>query len=130
MGFMLEDQGFSKGVFDEKVRYCRAQHISDNDLFVPYDGGPLIEDTSQWTNKYYASQQTKFRANFSRERLAHLKKVGAHLFPRVEAQKKNAERISDSSTREARSRRGGTKIVCIAGGIAAAAFILWLILRK
>ncbi|GHU27336.1 hypothetical protein FACS1894164_19410 [Spirochaetia bacterium] len=77
---MVQDPGFSKGVFEERFKRCLIG-LSETNIFDPFDGEPLNLNQSAWTKDYYAAQQTEFRYNFSLERLEHLKKVGRKLFP-------------------------------------------------
>jgi hypothetical protein len=111
------DQGFSQGVIEEKIRYCETKGVTPSELFVKFDGEPFNENPSEWTNKYYATQRTKLRANFCRERLEHLKKVGKKLFPEPQVQ-------APTPTNSHTSALGGAIIFgaigAIAGGVIAA----------
>jgi hypothetical protein len=78
---MVQDPGFSKDVFAQRLYRCAAAGISEKDIFVPFEGEPLNENSGAWTADYYAAQRVEFRYNFSQKRLEHLKKVGAKLFP-------------------------------------------------
>jgi hypothetical protein len=78
---MVQDPGFGKGVFEERLKRCLAAGISDSELFVPFEGSAVNKDPDAWTKDYYAGQRTEFRYNFSLERLEHLKKVGRKLYP-------------------------------------------------
>jgi hypothetical protein len=78
---MVQDPGFSKGVFEERLKRCLAAGISDSELFETFEGSAINSEPNTWTRDYYAKERTKFRYNFSLERLEHLKKVGRHLYP-------------------------------------------------
>lgn len=134
--WILQDPGFTKGVFDEKLRYCRDRGISETEIFVPFKGEALNEDPSTWTDRYFASAKTEFDSNFSRERLAHLRKVGGKLFPRTstsstssneEAKKKSGGEIP-ASDRQTSGKNNGLPWWLIPIGIGAAALI-WLLSR-
>lgn len=58
--------------FDEMDRIAKKCKL---DLYVPYDGGPLSENTSEWTEEYMSTLMVELVDNFSKERVAHLKKV-------------------------------------------------------
>jgi hypothetical protein len=78
---MVQDPGFSKGVFEERLKRCLVAAISDSELFETFEGSVINRDPNTWTKDYYAEQRTEFRYNFSLERLEHLKKVGRQLYP-------------------------------------------------
>jgi hypothetical protein len=120
--FITQDQGFSTGIFDEKVKYCLNQGIREDELFEKFNEEQFEGASEKWTNEYYALQRTRFRANFSRERLAHLKKVGRKLFP-------SASASPGSSPSEEVKKKYGSLWWIAAAGIGAAA-ILWLLLRR
>ena len=91
-GFITADQGFSKGVLDEKIRYCESMGVSRDDIFVPFTGEPLNKNSAEWDIPYFVKQRVQFDANFSSERLEHLREVGEKLFPASagsEAEKRN-----------------------------------------
>jgi hypothetical protein len=77
----VEDPGFSKGTLDESIKYCLSHGITENELFDVHDGSIFSDNPTEWTRDYYSSQRVDFRANFSKERLEHLRKVGKKLFP-------------------------------------------------
>ena len=58
-------------------------------LYVPYDNGPLSENTSEWTEDYMNRLMVALVDNFSKERVAHLKKVIRHIDEQEEKQKQN-----------------------------------------
>jgi hypothetical protein len=91
---MVQDPGFSKGVFEERLKRCLSAGISESVLFVPFEGEKLNNDQAAWDKDYYATQRTEFRYNFSLERLEQLKKIGRKLFPSASAfpQKEEAKR--------------------------------------
>jgi hypothetical protein len=82
---MVQDPGFNKGVFEERLKRCFAAGISEADIFVPFEGEALGNNQNAWTKDYYAEQRTEFRYNFSKERLEHLRKVGSRLYQSAEA---------------------------------------------
>jgi hypothetical protein len=82
---MVQDPGFSNGVFEERLKRCFFAGLAESDIFVPFDGKPLDYNQSAWTKDYYAEQRTEFRYNFSCERLEHLRKVGSKLYRSTEA---------------------------------------------
>jgi len=110
-GFITADQGFSQGILDEKLRYCKSRGVSEDELFVPFEGEALNENSAEWDTAYFARQRTKFDANFSRERLEHLRKVGKKLFPASDkSEKKNPSmeaKAGRSYSGEVRSRYSG-----------------------
>jgi hypothetical protein len=79
-GFITADQSFSKGIFDERLRYCVSRGVLEQELFVPFDGGLLNENPIEWDIPYFAKQRVRFHANFSRERLEHLRQIGKKIF--------------------------------------------------
>lgn len=50
-------------------------------LYVPYDNGPLKMDADEWTEDYMDKLLVRLVDNFSKERVAHLKKVIRYLYP-------------------------------------------------
>ena len=50
-------------------------------LYVPYDNGPLNTDPAEWTEDYMDKLLVRLVDNFSKERVAHLKKVIRYLYP-------------------------------------------------
>ena len=50
-------------------------------LYVPYDKGPLKMDADEWTEDYMDKLLVRLVDNFSKERVAHLKKVIRYLYP-------------------------------------------------
>jgi hypothetical protein len=78
---MVQDPGFSSGVFEERLKRCLDSGISHSELFVPFEGAAISKDPQAWTKDYYAAQRTEFRYNFSLERLEHLKRIGRKLYP-------------------------------------------------
>jgi hypothetical protein len=134
--WILQDPGFAKDVFDKKVHHCLSSGISKAELFVPFAGEPLTEESAAWTDRYFASAKTEFDHNFSEERLAHLRKVGAKLFPAVskpsasssneEFKKKYSQRVP--VIRKTGKRGGSLWLVGMAGiGLAA---LLWFLFRR
>ncbi len=88
--------------FDEMTRLAR----NVEGLYDVYDGETLIEDKASWTEDYMNTLMVKVVDNFSKERLAHLKRVVRYLNP-VPDQKvsRNARHSATSHT----SRKGGPK---------------------
>jgi hypothetical protein len=141
---MVQDPGFNKGVFEERLKRCFAAGFSESDIFVPFDGKPLNYNQSAWTNDYYAEQCTEFRYNFSCERLEHLRKVGGKLYRPTEtpassyheeAKKKYGagEYYPPGSRPGKASKSQGDefpKWLILAGIGAAALFLLWMLFRK
>lgn len=78
---MVQDPGFNKGVFAERLNRCFTAGITEEAIFVDFEGKPFDENSQNWTMRYYAEQQTEFRYNFSRKRLEHLKNVAKTLYP-------------------------------------------------
>jgi hypothetical protein len=139
---MLQDPGFNKGVFEERLKRCFAAGISDADIFVPFEGEPLNSNQNTWTKDYYVEQRTEFRYNFSKERLEHLRKVGGRLYQpaetpassyQEEAKKKYGDRDgypSGQTTRRSPESPGdGFPKWLIPAGIGAL-LLLWLLFRK
>ena len=87
---IVQDPGFDKGVFDERLKRCLEGGLYEEDIFVPFEGKELINDIKIWTDDYYAAQATELRYNFSKERLEHCRKVGKHTSSNEEAKKKSA----------------------------------------
>jgi len=139
---MIQDPGFNKGVFDERLKRCFDAGISENDIFVPFEGEPFNDDRKTWTNDYYAKQQTELRYNFSVKRLEHCKGIGRELFshgytspytsPSKEEEKKKRE--DSGGSRQSQSSQGENeglpKWLFPAIGIGAAAILLWLLFRR
>jgi hypothetical protein len=99
---MVQDPGFNKGVFEERLKRCFAAGISEADIFVPFEGEPLSNNQNAWTNDYYAEQRTEFRYNFSHERLEHLRRVGSRLY-------QSSETPASSCHEEAKKKYGDRK---------------------
>jgi hypothetical protein len=128
--FITADQSFSKGLLDERLRYCVRMGVSEEELFVPFDGGPLNENPTEWNIDYFAKQRVRFNANFSRERLEHLRQVGKKLFPKIDREKSKDETApgpiprTGSRQRNNNAMLGGAIVIggagAVAGGIAAA----------
>jgi hypothetical protein len=120
--FIMQDEGFSKGIFDEKVAYCLHHGISEAELFTAYDGAVLNTNAGEWTEAYYSSLKTKLRANFSRERLEHLRKVGKKLFPSSVATgsgQKSGRTVSKSGS-------GSRWMILAVIVVVIVAFVIWM----
>ncbi|GHU76345.1 hypothetical protein FACS189461_3800 [Spirochaetia bacterium] len=131
---MVQDPGFSKGVFEERLKRCLAS-LSNTDIFVPFEGDPINTNPDEWTKDYYFAQQTKFRYNFSLERLEHLKKVGRKLYPSVETEPSHvyeeAPRGNYSSGQSSGKQQEDFPKWLIPVGIGAAALILlWILFAR
>jgi hypothetical protein len=96
---MVQDPGFRKGIFEERLKRCFTAGLSDADIFVSFEGKPLNNNQNAWTKDYYAEQRTEFRYNFSRERLEHLRRVGSRLY-------QSAETPASSYNEEAKKKYG------------------------
>ena len=72
--------------FEEMDRIAKKCKL---DVYVPYDNGPLSENTSEWTEDYMNRLMVALVDNFSKERVAHLKKVIRYIYEREEEQKQN-----------------------------------------
>jgi hypothetical protein len=139
---MVQDPGFNKGVFEERLKRCFAAGISDADIFVSFEGEPLNSNQNTWTKDYYAEQRTEFRYNFSLERLEHLRRVGSRLYQPAEtpassyheeAKKKYGDRegyhSGPKTGRDQESPGDGFPKWLIPAGIGAL-LLLWLLFRK
>jgi hypothetical protein len=73
---LLTDRTFK--VFDEMER-CALQKISETDLYDDYDGCEFKSE-SNWNIDYMNDQMVEVVDHFSKERLAHLKKVVQKLY--------------------------------------------------
>lgn len=73
-----EDPGFSSGKFRNTLNYVKTKNIPG--LFDPYDGA-VFEDETKWTKDYWAKVASDLVDNFCEERIEHLQKVGAKLYP-------------------------------------------------
>jgi hypothetical protein len=137
---MVQDPGFSKGVFEERLKRCHIADISDSELFVSFEGSAINRDPNAWTKDYYAEQRTEFRYNFSRERLDHLKKVGRKLYPsgipavsfsKEEAKKKYGDRGTFQEGQGFQREGGDFPKWLILVGIGAAALVfLWILFGR
>jgi hypothetical protein len=134
---MVQDPGFSKGVFEERLKRCFASGVSSQDLFEPFAGTAINEDPNGWTKDYYAELRTEFRYNFSLERLDHLKKVGRKLYPSAspvsssnyeEAKRKYEERNTSRGEYRSQGRESDFPKWIIPAVIGAAALVLLWIL--
>jgi hypothetical protein len=97
-GFITADQGFSKSVLDDKIRYCERMGFSEDELFEEFDGDRFNENSDEWDSAYFTKQRVKFDSNFSRKRLEHLKQVGRKLF--LQPEKKPASVRIEGRTRD------------------------------
>jgi hypothetical protein len=93
---MVQDPGFVNRVFENRLKRVRESGIFENEVFEPFSGDEIIENSLLWTKDYYAKARTDFLYNFSQERLTHLRKVGQKLYPAAAAfdgaaQKKNGD---------------------------------------
>jgi hypothetical protein len=122
--YIVQDPGCARGVFDGKVGYCLQQGITEGDLFEAHNGVSLESDASRWTKEYHASLCTEFRANFSKERLAHLKLVGKKVYSPVAATTSAGGDVKKNSpTAEARRPPEGQapgRLILVAGIVAVA----------
>jgi hypothetical protein len=141
---MVQDPGFSNGVFEERLKRCFAAGLSEADVFVPFEGEPINYDQNAWTKDYYAEQRTEFRYNFSCERLEHLRKVGSKLYQSTEApassyheeaKKKYGDGKSYHSSSKARQSSESQedefpKWIIPVGIGAVALLLLWILFRR
>jgi len=107
---MVQDPGFSKGVFEERLKRCLVAGISEEDIFVPFEGEAINSSQDAWTKDYYAEQRTEFRYNFSRERLEHLGGIGRKLFSPVKPTIASSAPKSVPTTGEPKKKSGGENI--------------------
>lgn len=90
-------------------------------LYVPYDNGPLKMNTAEWTEKYMNTLMVELVDNFSRERVAHLKKVIRYIYEQEEEQKQGEQPLSYEE-RKKRSQVDGSYAGAVFGaGIGATA---------
>lgn len=79
---MLLDPSFS--LYEETSAYVQR---SLTDLFDAHDGEAFANDYSSWTKDYLDGLMVDLMSNFSKERVAHIRKVCAHIYgtaPRVQ----------------------------------------------
>ena len=72
--FLLDKTG---DTFDKMEQYA-AERVPE--LYEAHDEETLLNQPEQWTANYFNEQMTKLVGNFSRERVALLKKMAAALF--------------------------------------------------
>lgn len=72
--------------FEEKQKYAESQL---SDLYDAHDGEKFNEDLTTWSKDLLDEQMVKVVTNFSKERIAFLKKLVRHLYPQ---QAERAER--------------------------------------
>lgn len=72
---MLIDPTFVE--FDELISYAESNM---EDLYDKHDGEEFPEDVSLWTKEFLDNQMVKLLDNFSKERVAFLKKMCATLY--------------------------------------------------
>ena len=72
--FLLDKTG---DTFDKMEQYA-AERVPE--LYEAHDEETLLNQPEQWTATYFNEQMTKLVGNFSRERVALLKKMAAALF--------------------------------------------------
>lgn len=72
---MLVDPSFAE--FNEMCEY--AKNVSG--LYDIHDGKVFIQDSDQWNDSYMNKTMVELIGNFSKERIAHLKKVVSFLRP-------------------------------------------------
>jgi hypothetical protein len=133
--FIVQDPGFSSGVLDEKIHYCRNNGIAEGELFDSFDGGELKGNSAEWTKDYYAELRTDFRANLSRERLYHMKKVAGKLYPQATASavqqnevvKKNDQTTPQSTWNQPYHKKSDNAGLLVAVAIVAAAVVIGVI---
>ncbi|WP_281528562.1 hypothetical protein [Ruminococcus champanellensis] len=90
-------------------------------LYVPYDNGSLKMNTAEWTEKYMNTLMVELVDNFSRERVAHLKKVIRYIYEQEEEQKQGEQPLSYEE-RKKRSQVDGSYAGAVVGaGIGATA---------
>ena len=72
------DPNFSKGHFDENLKYCHEHGISDNNIFEKHDNRPMSDEIS---NDNFSNLCGQLCTNFSKERLEKIKEIGKKLYP-------------------------------------------------
>ena len=73
----LKDRNFSKGEFDEGLRYVESQNISG--LYDAFDG-ESFKPESEWDQSYWTYINVSLMDNFCRERIDLLKKIGRKIY--------------------------------------------------
>lgn len=131
---MVHDPGFTKGVFEDRLRKVLESGISEQEIFEPFAGEEIIKDESLWTKDYYAKMRTDFRYNFSTERLKYLRRIGQKLYPSSaassDAAKKKYGYESRSENYTSHRKESDFPGWFVPTGIAAAiALLLWIIFR-
>ena len=108
--------------FDEMITYAESNM---SDLFDEHDGESFCEEKSEWTEDYMNQQMVSVVTNFSKERIAILKKiVGFRYADKIAANDKTTSKKT-TTTANAYSNSGkttstGLNGVQIAGGVVAA----------
>lgn len=73
--------------FDERLRYAERKLPT---LYDAHDGETLPNDVTMWNKSLLDAQMVKVVSNFSRERIAFLKKLVRHVYP-GQAEKEDKE---------------------------------------
>lgn len=89
----------------QKFEEMNREASSVPGLYVPYDNGPLKTDPAEWTKEYMDMLLVELVDNFSRERVAHLKKVIRYLYPTDSVQDEAQKQVDQSLSYEERKKK-------------------------
>jgi hypothetical protein len=98
---MMKNSLLTDPTFKEFAEMEKAAAPLKGRLYDAHDGRELIQDESAWTEDYMNKLMVQVVANFSHERLEHLKKVVRYLNP--------VESDPEESNAERHDHHGGTK---------------------
>ena len=123
---MMKNSMYLDPTFREFEEMSRVVERSKLDLYVPYDGGSLGENTAEWTKDYMDTLMVELVDNFSRERVAHLKKVVRYIYhptdsAQEEEQKQGGQPLSYEERKKKSQADGSYAGAVFGAGIGAAA---------
>lgn len=89
IGYINGDPYFKTDDFADATRYVLERGMTEQELYVPFDGDlPITEDKNQWTEDYLSFAMVDLKDNFCPERIAHVKAVASYLRPQTLSAKK------------------------------------------
>ena len=115
-----EDRGFYTTKFDDALAYAEAANIEG--LFDPFDG-EIFKPKEEWDRNYWSLIVASLMDNFCKERIAHLKEVGKHVYP-VQRKTDGFDSKQESSSQQHKEIRGKKTSPIIVLGVAAAAALI------
>ena len=102
-------------LFEEELAYAESNMA---DLYDAHDGEAFNEDMTAWTEDYLAEQMVKLVNNFSRERIAFLKKIVRNIYSKEAKTADDAAFIEEHKPSMTTTQKVGVAGMC--GGAAVA----------